>query len=51
MAAEQATSTGTPGPPAAPTGSPDDGLPVWPLVVAATLIIAGGAWWAVRRQT
>ncbi|MET0994635.1 MAG: copper resistance protein CopC, partial [Mycobacterium sp.] len=47
-----ATSTGTPGPPAAATtDSPDDGIPVWPFLVAVTLIVAGGAWWAVRRRT
>jgi methionine-rich copper-binding protein CopC len=40
--------TGTPGP--APVTTADDGWSVWPLVVAATVLIAGGAWWAVRRR-
>ena len=46
-------STGTPGPSpsATTTDTSDDGIPVWPFLVAATLIIAGGAWWAVRRRT
>ena len=42
--------TGTPGPSASSTTSTDDGLPVWPFFVAAGLIVAGGAVWAVRRQ-
>jgi methionine-rich copper-binding protein CopC len=41
--------TGTPGPPAA---SPDVGgaLPVWPFVVIAVALVAGGAWWAARGR-
>jgi copper resistance protein C len=43
--------TGTPGPTAAaPPDTPDEGLPVWPFYVAATVIIAAGAVWAVRRR-
>ena len=42
--------TGTPGPSASATSSADDGIPVWPFFVAASLIVAGGALWAVRRQ-
>lgn len=38
---------GTPGPPAA--GGDGGAVPVWPFVVAAVALIAGGAWWAVRR--
>lgn len=42
--------TGTPGP-SASSGTPaGDGVPVWPFFVAAGLIVAGGAVWAVRRQ-
>jgi methionine-rich copper-binding protein CopC len=42
--------TGTPGPPASATSPANDGIPVWPFFVAAGLIVAGGALWAVRRQ-
>jgi methionine-rich copper-binding protein CopC len=44
------TGTGTPGPLASATSPSDDGIPVWPFFVAAGLIVAGGAVWAVRRQ-
>ncbi|MGX9789032.1 copper resistance CopC family protein [Mycobacterium sp. MMS18-G62] len=40
--------TGTPGPSASPASG--DGVPVWPFYVAAGLIVAGGAAWAVRRR-
>ncbi|OCB34611.1 copper resistance protein CopC [Mycobacterium malmoense] len=41
--------TGTPGPPAG--GGPAGGdVPVWPFVVVAVVIVAGGAVWAVRRR-
>jgi methionine-rich copper-binding protein CopC len=42
--------TGTPGPSASATSASNDGIPVWPFFVAAGLIVAGGAVWAVRRQ-
>ena len=45
--------TGTPAPappPAAPEPS-DDGIPVWPFYAGATLVVAAGAVWAVRRRT
>ncbi len=42
--------TGTPGPSASATSPSSDGNPVWPFFVAACLIVAGGAVWAVRRQ-
>ena len=42
--------TGTPGPSAAASDTSDDGIPVWPFMVAAVVIVAGGALWAVRRQ-
>jgi methionine-rich copper-binding protein CopC len=42
--------TGTPGPSASTTSPSDNGIPVWPFFVAAGLIVAGGAVWAVRRQ-
>jgi methionine-rich copper-binding protein CopC len=43
-------STGTPGPSASATNPPADGIPVWPFFVAAGVIVAAGAFWAVRRQ-
>jgi copper resistance protein C len=42
--------TGTPGPSASAANPPSDGIPMWPFFVAAVLIVAGGAIWAVRRQ-
>ncbi len=41
--------TGTPGPPAAGADGGGD-VPVWPFVVAAVVIVAAGALWAVRRR-
>lgn len=48
--------TGTPGPsvapgpaPAAPAGAADDGMPVWPFVVAAVVLVGAGVWWSRRR--
>lgn len=41
--------TGTPGPPVA-GGDGGSDLPVWPFVAAALALVAGGAWWAVRRR-
>jgi copper resistance protein C len=41
---------GKPGPSAAATAAPDSGLPVWPFVVGAAVVIAGGVLWAVRRS-
>jgi hypothetical protein len=43
-------STGTPGPSASATNPSGDGIPVWPFFVAAGVIVAAGAFWAVRRQ-
>lgn len=48
--------SGTPGPPAASAAAEGDdasgsGLSVWPFVVAAAAIVAGGALWAVRRRS
>jgi copper resistance protein C len=42
--------TGTPGPSASATSPSRDGFPVWPFFIAAGLIVAVGAVWAVRRQ-
>ncbi|OJZ71909.1 copper resistance protein CopC [Mycobacterium paraffinicum] len=44
--------TGTPGPPAAggAAGARDSGVPVWPFVVVAVALLAGGALWAVRHR-
>jgi methionine-rich copper-binding protein CopC len=44
-----AAGSGEPGPPAA--APPEPGLPVWPFVVGATMIVAGAALWAVRRKS
>lgn len=41
--------SGTPGPAAAAT-TEETGLPVWPFLAGAVLIVAGGALWAVRRR-
>jgi methionine-rich copper-binding protein CopC len=44
--------TGTPGPSAtAPADPADTGMPIWPFVLLATVIVGGGAIWAVRRRT
>jgi methionine-rich copper-binding protein CopC len=45
-----AASTGTPGPSASTTSPSGDGISVWPFFVAAGVIVAAGAFWAVRRQ-
>lgn len=44
--------TGTPGPPAGggPPGGRETGVPVWPFVAVAALLVAGGAVWALRRR-
>ncbi len=41
---------GAPGPSAA-AGAPDRGLPVWPFLAGAALLVAGGAAWALRRRS
>ncbi|MGW0162735.1 copper resistance CopC family protein [Mycobacterium sp. NPDC003323] len=48
--------TGTPGPPVdgpPPAAAPDTdtGLPVWPFVVGAVVLIGAGVWWSRRRRT
>jgi methionine-rich copper-binding protein CopC len=43
-------STGTPGPSASTAAPSGDGIPVWPFFLAAGVIVAAGALWAVRRQ-
>ncbi|OBH30033.1 copper resistance protein CopC [Mycobacterium sp. E342] len=47
-----APGTGTPGPPAggAHAGGRDSAVPVWPFVVVAAVLVAGGAVWALRRR-
>jgi copper resistance protein C len=44
-----ATGNGTPGPPAAAT-SADGGIPVWPFLAAAAVVLIAGTWWVVRRK-
>ncbi|MCF6389616.1 copper resistance protein CopC [Mycobacterium sp. MBM] len=48
--------TGTPGPPVTPAPAPalpapasDGGVPVWPFVVAAVVLVGAGVWWRRRR--
>lgn len=41
---------GTPGKAAASTSASEDGLPVWPFLLGAALLVAGGAAWALRRR-
>ena len=41
---------GSPGP-SASAGVADSGLPVWPFLTGAALLIAGGAAWALRRRS
>ena len=41
---------GSPGP-SASAGVADSGLPVWPFLAGAALLIAGGAVWALRRRS
>lgn len=41
---------GTPGPSASAPGASDQGLPVWPFLAGAALLIAAGAAWALRRR-
>lgn len=41
--------TGTPGPPAAAAHAGGE-VPVWPFIVVAAALVAGGALWAVRRR-
>ena len=42
--------SGTPGPSAAAPSSSGGGIPVWPFVLVAVVLVGGGAWWAVRRR-
>ena len=41
---------GTPGPRAAASTPSGGGIPVWPFLVAAAVIVVGGVFWAVRRR-
>jgi copper resistance protein C len=43
--------SGTPGPPVAAGNAADGGVPIWPFVAAAVVIVGAGGWWAVRRST
>jgi len=42
--------SGSPGP-SASAGVADSGLPVWPFLAGAALLVAGGAAWALRRRS
>ncbi|MCI4674210.1 copper resistance protein CopC [Candidatus Mycolicibacterium alkanivorans] len=44
-----AAGKGAPGP-SASAGSGDNGVPVWPFLLGAVLLIGGGAAWALRRR-
>mgnify|MGYP000060542218 FL=1 len=44
------TAQGTPGPSAA-SGPTDTGLPVWPFLVGAVVVVAGAGIWALRRRS
>jgi copper resistance protein C len=41
--------TGQPGPPAFATDT-GGGIPAWPFAVGAVVLVAAGAWWAVRHR-
>jgi methionine-rich copper-binding protein CopC len=45
-----AAGTGTPGPKVAQSSDASDGVPVWPFVALAVVIVGGGALVAVRRR-
>jgi hypothetical protein len=40
---------GRPGPSAASASGPPQGIPVWPFLVGAAIVIGGGLWFAMRR--
>ncbi|MCW2550819.1 MAG: copper resistance protein CopC, partial [Mycobacterium sp.] len=42
--------TGTPGPKVAQSADEPDGVPVWPFVAVAAVIVGAGAWLAVWRR-
>jgi copper resistance protein C len=42
--------TGTPGPAAQTSGPSTDNVPIWPFVVGAVALVAGGALWAARNR-
>jgi copper resistance protein C len=41
--------TGRPGPPAAAPAA-SGGIPVWPFLAIGAVLVAGVAWWALRRR-
>jgi hypothetical protein len=41
--------TGRPGPPAS-APRPPAGIPVWPFVAGAVVLVAAGIWWTLRRR-
>ncbi len=45
-----AAGTGTPGPKVVQSADEADGVPVWPFVALAAVIVGVGAWVAVRRR-
>jgi hypothetical protein len=45
-----AAGTGTPGPAAQPADDSADDLPIWPFMLGAVVLVAGGALWAVRNR-
>ncbi|MBO0865915.1 MAG: copper resistance protein CopC [Mycobacterium sp.] len=45
-----APGTGTPGPAAYPANTTNKGIPIWPFVAAAVLLVAGAGLWARHRS-
>ncbi|SRX92948.1 copper resistance protein [Rhodococcus jostii RHA1] [Mycobacterium shimoidei] len=43
--------TGQPGPGAHTGGAGGDGVPIWPFVAGAVVLVGAGAFWAVRQQS
>jgi methionine-rich copper-binding protein CopC len=41
--------SGRPGPSAASVSGPPQGIPVWPFLIGAAILVAGGLWWALVR--
>ena len=42
--------TGRPGPSAASVSAPPQGIPLWPFIIGAVIVVGAGAWWSLRRR-